>query len=136
MEATKFDERKCTGKVFKNLSSFFFPCASWGLLVLVYPLVSSRSGQCLSSSLFSWMVVDHMAILAGGGHKPLAFRPRIKFARGEQFQQWFIASAPGEVTPMLREWISDIKIHETHLPVSFLAEIAAKLVCVEDLEDP
>lgn len=71
-----------------------------------------------------------------GGHKPLAFRPRIKFARSEQFQQWFIAAAPGEVAPMLREWISDIKIHETHLPVSFLAEIAAKLVCVEDLEDP
>lgn len=41
------------------------PCVSWGLLVLVYPLVSSRSGQCLSSSLFSWMVVDHM--VAGGG---------------------------------------------------------------------
>lgn len=68
--------------------------------------------------------------------EPLTFHPRIKFARSEQFQQWFIASAPGEVTPMLREWISDIKIHETHLPVSFLAEIAAKLVCVEDLEDP
>ena len=97
--------------------------------MLVYPLVSSRSGQCLWSSLFSWMVVDHMAILAGGGHKPLAFRPRIKFARSEQFQQWFIASAPGEVTPMLREWISNVidsRSTKHIFQLVLLTEIAAK----------
>jgi len=63
--------------------------------------------------------------------EPFTFHPRIKFARSEQFQQWFIAAAPGEVAPMLREWISDIidiKIHEARLPVSqfLFAEIAAK----------
>ena len=67
--------------------------------------------------------------------EPLTFHPRIKFARSEQFQQWFIAAAPGEVAPMLREWISDIidiKIHEARLPVSqfLFAKLPQNVVCV------
>ena len=96
------------------------------------------ASACLSPSFFTFraMPLEFIVLLdgcgshgnsgRGGGYKPLAFRPRIKFARSEQFQQWFIASAPGEVTPMLRDWIpnvidiKDIKIHEAHLPVSFV----------------